>query len=90
MKFFFTFFIVFILSTTCFSSEWEILPGIGKITIIESNHSMFPHPLRKNGHTYKDSLYSFKDHYADSSVAVFLSENYHPSETVDFVFYFHG
>ena len=74
----------------CSQTEWKILPGTGQLAVIESSHSMFPHPQRMNGHTYKDGLYSFKGHYDDSSTAVFIPENFVPGDSIDLVFYFHG
>jgi hypothetical protein len=42
------------------------------------------------GHTYKDSLYSLENHYSDSSVAIFIPQNFQSGDSVDLVFYFHG
>ena len=90
MKFSFTFLILFFISTICHSMELKTIPGIGQLSIIESSNSMFPHPSRVDGHTYKDSLYSFKGHYNDSSVGIFLPEKFHSTDSIDLVFYFHG
>ncbi len=75
--------------SSCKSVEWQDISG-GQLTIVQSKHSPFPHPERFEGHRYGDSLYSFEEHYNDSSVAIFIPENYSKSETVDLVFYFHG
>ncbi len=73
----------------CKSAEWTTVSG-GQFTIQSSMHSPFPHPDRANGHIYNDSLYSFEEHYNDSSVGLFIPDHFVPNETVDLVFYFHG
>ena len=71
-------------------TDWKSVQGGGQLTIIKSANSPFPHSLRQNGYAYSDSLYSFEKHYNDSSVAVFIPQNYQPEDSVDIVFYFHG
>lgn len=75
--------------SVCKSTEWTATPG-GKLTIQSSTHSPFPHPQRAGGHIYKDSLYSFEEHYNDSSVAIFIPDHFMKTDVVDLVFYFHG
>lgn len=82
-------FFMFSSFTSCQSVEWTDISG-GQLAIIGSSHSPFPHPGRADGHTYDDSLYSFVEHYNDSSVAIFIPENFRNSEPTDLVFYFHG
>ena len=84
-------FVVLLMTSlsTCKSAEWTTVSG-GQLTILASSHSPFPHPQRVEGHTYNDSLYSFEEHYNDSSVAIFIPPHFVPSGTVDLVFYFHG
>ncbi len=74
---------------SCKTAEWTDISE-GQLIIIQSTHAPFPHPKRAMGHTYGDSLYSFEEHYNDSSVAIFIPDNYTRSKTVDLVFYFHG
>lgn len=78
-----------LISMTGNSTEWQNNSG-GQLTIIQSSNSLFPHPLRATGHTYKDSLYSYEKHYSDSSVAIFIPQNYQLKDSVHLVFYFHG
>jgi len=73
----------------CKSAEWTHLAG-GELTILSSSNSPFPHPDRFAGHTYNDTKFSFEEHYKDSSVAIFIPDNFNPGKTVDLVFYFHG
>jgi hypothetical protein len=82
-------FLFIIVFTNCFSAEWKSISD-GQLTILQSSFSPFPHNQRKNGHTYDDSLYTFEEHYNDSSVAIFIPKNFHQSDSTDLVFYFHG
>ncbi|MFH1525306.1 MAG: hypothetical protein ABIJ40_02420 [Bacteroidota bacterium] len=50
----------------------------------------FPHPLRREGHTYDDKFFSAEDHYRDSSVLVFIPQNFDRAKEVNYVLYFHG
>ena len=43
-----------------------------------------------NGHTYHGKFYSAKEHYSDSTVAIFIPKGFHTSGPVDFVVHFHG
>lgn len=56
----------------------------------ESSNSPFQHEKRLAGHTYREELYSFKDHYQDSTVLLFLPKNLKDDIPLDIVFYFHG
>jgi len=73
----------------CKSTGWTEIVG-GQLTIQSSSHAPFPHPLRAAGHVYNDSLYSFEEHYNDSSMAIFIPDHFVPTRTVNLVFYFHG
>ena len=75
--------------SSCRESGWKNVSD-GQITILSSPNSPFPHPDRSVGHTYHDSLYSFEEHYNDSSVAIFVPESFVKADSVDLVFYFHG
>jgi len=75
--------------SSCRSAEWTPVQG-GLLTIQTSTHAPFPHPLRMQGHTYRDSLYAFETHYNDSSLAVFIPQGFQDHGPVDLVFYFHG
>ena len=74
---------------SCQPLKWEGRTG-GQLAIHTSSNSMFPHPQRATGHQYHDSLYSFEEHYNDSSVAVFIPPGFRQTSSVDLVFYFHG
>ncbi|HEY4323641.1 MAG TPA: hypothetical protein VGN20_06635 [Mucilaginibacter sp.] len=57
---------------------------------IHSSHTSFPDTGRKNGHLYNNVLYTFKDHYNDSTILIIAPKNLDAKKTVDFVFWFHG
>ncbi len=69
--------------------DWKATSG-GQLAIIQSSHAPFPHPDRMDGHQYGDSLYSFAQHYNDSSVAIFIPRGFRQGRKTDLVFYFHG
>jgi len=51
---------------------------------------MFPHEARIAGHQYRDSLYTFAEHYDDSSVGIYVPAGFKPEAQIRLVFYFHG
>ncbi len=83
--------VIFLMASLCMcqSVEWKKISG-GQLSIISSSHSLFPHPQRAEGYNYNDIYFSFEEHYNDSSVAIFIPDNYRKTKTVDLVFYFHG
>ncbi|HEY2082584.1 MAG TPA: D-alanyl-D-alanine carboxypeptidase/D-alanyl-D-alanine-endopeptidase [Verrucomicrobiae bacterium] len=62
----------------------------GTLVITQFVTAPFPHPARAEGHAYHDEFYSARDHYSDSSVALFIPKNFRPAATVDFIVHFHG
>ncbi|NQV42258.1 MAG: hypothetical protein HQ506_07895 [Candidatus Marinimicrobia bacterium] len=83
--------VIFLMTSLsmCKSTEWTKVSS-GQLAIISSSHSPFPHPERAGGHDYNDTHFSFEEHYNDSSVAIFIPDDFRKSETVNLVFYFHG
>jgi len=71
-------------------SDWKILEGLGRSTVIQCNSAPFPHEARSSGYSYDDSLYDFDNHYNDSGITLFVPDNYRTEKKVDLVFYFHG
>jgi len=55
-----------------------------------SPHTAFPDTGRKSGHVYDKTLYSFKEHYNDSTVLIIAPKNLNVTKKVDLVFWFHG
>ncbi len=75
--------------SSCQDVEWTKRSG-GQLSIQTSSHAPFPHPKRAAGHAYGDTLFQFETSYNDSSIAVFIPDNFIKTETTDLVFYFHG
>ena len=69
--------------------ETEYEP-LGKLLARPFASAPFPHPARAEGHRYHDEFFSAKEHYSDSTVAVFVPKNFRESDKVDFVIHFHG
>src|SRR5260370_30595309 len=62
----------------------------GELIVTQLNSAPFPHPLRAEGHRYKDQFFSAKEHYSDNTVAIFIPKGFEPSDRIDFVVHFHG
>ncbi len=62
----------------------------GKMIVTHLHNASFPDTGRANGHTYDNKLYPFKDHYDDSTVAVFVPKGFNSGDEVDLVVHFHG
>jgi hypothetical protein len=63
---------------------------LGEMFVPQFSSAPFPHPNRINGHVYDGNTYSAKEHYSDSSVAIFIPKGFKPTEKINFVIYFHG
>jgi len=68
----------------------ERYAALGTTIVTTSDHAMFPHPKRANGHVYEGKAYPADPHYRDSTVVIFVPKGFRPGETTDLVFYFHG
>src|SRR4051794_39964716 len=62
----------------------------GELLISPFVSAPFPHPKRADGHKYKDQFLSAKEHYSDSTVAIFIPKAFRETGQVDFVVHFHG
>ncbi len=62
----------------------------GQMVVTQFVTAPFPHPARAKGHTYKDKTYPAAQHYADSTVAIFIPKDFRETGSVDFVIHFHG
>lgn len=63
---------------------------LGEMFVLQFPSAPFPHPKRINGHDYNGKTYSAKEHYSDSSVAIFIPKGLKPTGKINFVVYFHG
>jgi serine-type D-Ala-D-Ala carboxypeptidase/endopeptidase (penicillin-binding protein 4) len=72
----------------------ESLPNqfapLGTLIITPFVTAPFPHPARAEGHQYHDEFFSTPEHYADSTVALFIPKNFRVTDKIDFVVHFHG
>lgn len=62
----------------------------GELIISDLSNAPFPHQKRMDGHTYDNKIYSFADHYNDSTVLIFVPKGYKSKDENDFVIHFHG
>ncbi|MDL2717313.1 MAG: hypothetical protein PT977_06130 [Acidobacteriota bacterium] len=63
---------------------------IGTMIVTTSDHTMFPHEKRAQGHTYEGKAYPADVHYSDRTVAVFVPKGFRAGDATNLVFYFHG
>lgn len=68
----------------------ETYAAHGRLIVASLASAPFPHPARAEGHTYQGKLYPAAEHYADSTVALFIPNGFRESDRVDFVVHFHG
>jgi hypothetical protein len=62
----------------------------GQLIVTQLVNAPFPHPARAEGYKYKDKHYPAKEHYSDSTVAVFIPNGFRETGQIDFVVHFHG
>src|SRR5580704_8209679 len=68
----------------------EHYAGYGQLIITQLAAAPFPHTNRAAGHQYKDQFFSPKEHYSDSTVAIFIPKGFRETGRIDFVVHFHG
>ncbi|OYV02520.1 MAG: hypothetical protein CFE26_22050, partial [Verrucomicrobiales bacterium VVV1] len=68
----------------------ESFASQGRLILAPFASAPFPHPDRAAGHTYQNKLYPAKDHYSESTVALFIPRGFRESSSVDVVIHFHG
>ena len=78
------------LAVCCAAPLEETYSAHGRLMVTPFASAPFPHPARLAGHTYKEKLYPAKDHYSDSSVAIFVPKGFRETGRVDVVIHFHG
>ncbi|NCQ16869.1 MAG: hypothetical protein COZ80_01595 [Ignavibacteria bacterium CG_4_8_14_3_um_filter_37_9] len=86
---FFIFVLVFI-NDLLSQSVAERYKNFGQIFLPQFSSAPFPHPKRMDGHNYKNRLFSFQEHYSDSSVTIFVPNGFKPVNSTNIVLYFHG
>lgn len=88
--FFSLFLLVTSLSVTGQNNLNDKYKSLGTIYIFQIHNAEFPHPKRADGHIYDNKTYTFKEHYNDSSVLVFVPKNFRWSSKPDLLIHFHG
>jgi len=71
------------------SLETNFAP-LGRLIVTRFVTAPFPHLARAEGHQYHDEFFPAADHYSDSTVAMFVPENFRATDKIDFVVHFHG
>jgi hypothetical protein len=62
----------------------------GTVLRLQIKNSLFPDTLRDTGHQYNGKTYPFLEHYADSTVLVFIPKYFKAGKKTDVVVFFHG
>ncbi|MCM3877921.1 MAG: hypothetical protein NEA02_16065 [Thermoanaerobaculia bacterium] len=68
----------------------ERYADIGTMIVTTSDHAMFPHEKRAQGHTHEGKAYPADVHYSDRTVAIFVPKGFRAGDATNLVFYFHG
>jgi hypothetical protein len=68
----------------------ETYAAQGRLIVASFASAPFPHPARAEGHAYQGKLYPAAEHYADSTVAIFIPKGFRETDRIDFVVHFHG
>jgi len=83
--------VTFVFYTNLFSqSLLTRYSEYGEMIITHLHSASFPDTGRAEGHTYDSTFYSAKDHYMDSTVAVFIPKGFKSGSSIDLVIHFHG
>jgi hypothetical protein len=88
-----TILILFFLNITIFlfaENFTEINTNSGRLIFYKSGNSLFPHPARREGYNYDNEMYSFEEHYNDSTIAIFIPVSYQSNDSINLVIHFHG
>ena len=77
---------------TCLQAQAlpEVYASQGQMILTQFNTAPFPHPKRAEGHTYQGKKYPAKEHYSDSTVAIFIPKGFRETGRVDLLVHFHG
>lgn len=84
--------VALLLANTSFAAEnlEQTYANQGRLIVTQFVSAPFPHPARAEGHKYKDKIYPAKEHYSDSTVAIFIPKGFRETAKIDFVVHFHG
>src|SRR5271168_3886808 len=76
-------------AVTSGSSLWTSSPD-GDLALVPFKSAPFPHSSRDQGFKTGTTFYPRDPNYSDSTVGVFLSKNFKPEKSINFVVHFHG
>ncbi len=86
-----TFLVLALRAVASVTPSWEeTYAAHGRLIVASLASAPFPHPARAEGHTYQGKLYPAAEHYADSTVAIFIPQGFRETDRVDIVVHFHG
>src|SRR5437660_5708629 len=77
-------------SATQAGSLAEQYASQGELLLVHLASAPFPHPLRAQGHKYKEQFFSAAEHYSNDTVAIFIPKGFRAAEKLDFIVHFHG
>lgn len=77
-----------------FAAHAENLPQLyasqGQLILAQLPSAPFPSSRRAEGHKYKNQFFAAKEHYSDSTVAIFIPKGFRETGRIDFIVHFHG
>ena len=82
--------VIVVINELLSQSVVERYKHLGKVFLTQFSSAPFPHPKRMEGHTYKNEIFSFQEHYADSSVLIFVPKGFRPTQSTNIIVYVHG
>ena len=83
-------FLILLTFSFCAKKQQSQQTEYGELIYAYLKNAPFPDKDRNKGYSYKDKFYSFKEHYDDNKVAIFIPKDYSPDKKIDFVVHFHG
>ena len=84
-------FVIIVLSINLFSQSLTTRYSLyGNMIVTHLHSASFPDTGRAAGYTYDSTFYSAKDHYMDSTVAVFIPKGFKSGSSINLVVHFHG
>jgi len=85
-----TLWILLTMTTRGVEALEETYARYGHLIVQPFASAPFPHPARAQGHQYKDKVFPAREHYADSTVAIFVPKGFRKTKQIDVVVHFHG
>jgi hypothetical protein len=64
--------------------------AFGAMIVTQFVSAPFPHPARAEGRSRNGEFFSAREHYSDSTVAMFVPKHFRVTDRIDFIVHFHG